>query len=458
MDLFTHNADSKEANQGLATAPLAERLRPKTIQDFLGQNKFSNAELPLFKNLKERNFLPNMILWGPPGSGKTTFAQLLKNEIKAHFVSCNAVETGAKELKEIGAAAHARRLQFQEKTILFIDEIHRLNKSQQDVLLSFTEKGDLTLIGATTENPSYEINSALMSRMQLLVFERLSFENLQTLLGRACELYQVSVSAVLNVEAIDALIHSVSGDARKLLNIFEIILNFYSGPVENANSGQLKKDQSKISFSFPLDVAQLEKINFSQTIRYDKSGDLHYDTISAFIKSVRGSDPDAAIYYLARMLEGGESPVFIARRLVISASEDIGNADPKALPLAIAGLQAVELIGMPEARISLAQVTTYLASAPKSNRSYAAINEALELVRETGALPIPLSLRSAQTQLARSIGHGDGYKYSHDYERGYAEQNFMPDELKDKKFYKPTEHGFEKNIRQYLNWLKNKLD
>lgn len=434
LDLFSQNAET------LFEQPLAERLRPQKLSDFIGQSHLLVEDSPLLKNLREKNHLPSLILWGPPGTGKTTFARLLSHESKAHFINCNAIETGAKNLREIGIQAHSRRLEFREKTILFIDEIHRLNKSQQDVLLPFTENGDFSLIGATTENPSYELNAALLSRAQIVLFKRLSDSDLEVLLQRAAQALQVELSAIFTADARRAILSGVGGDARQLLNFFESVVHIFKS--------------SSQSMSFPLEQEGLDKLNFSPRMRYDKNGDEHHDTISAFIKSVRGSNPDAAIYYLARMLSGGEDPVFISRRLVILASEDIGNADPKALPLAIAGLQAVELVGMPEARICLAQVVTYLASAPKSNRAYVAINEALQYVEKTGALSIPLSLRSAQTALAKKLGYGEQYKYSHDFNRGYVEQQFLPDEAKDQKFYQPSNHGFEKNIQQYMAWLK----
>ena len=435
MDLF-----NQTEIQSSASLPLSESLRPKSLAEFVGQGKTIGEKLPLIKNLREKNFLPNLLLWGPPGTGKTTFARLLGGELKAQFVSCNAIDTGAKDLREMGVRAHDRRLISQEKTLLFIDEIHRLNKSQQDVLLPFTEKGDLILVGATTENPSYEMNSALLSRMRVLIFEPHSTGDLRLILNRAFQAREVEPSRALTPEAIDTLISHSSGDARRLLNSVEVVLqNFLVS-----------------EFSSPMDPEALVQLLGDSRLRYDKNGDEHYDIISAFIKSVRGSDPDAAVYYLARMLESGEDPLFIARRLVILASEDIGNADPRALSLAVSGLQAVELIGLPEARISLSQVTTYLASAPKSNRAYLAINEAQECVRRTGALPVPLSLRSAQTAFAKKIGYGEGYKYSHDFPRGFAEQQFLPDQIEKTTFYSPSEHGFEKNIRAHLDWLKNR--
>jgi len=351
-------------------------------------------------------------------------------------------------LRELGEEGRRRRIEHRRRTLLFIDEIHRLNKSQQDVLLPFVEKGDFLLVGATTENPSYEINSALLSRCRILVFERLSEDDLKLLIDRAASACQVSVSELLSPEAVQSVLQFSDGDARRLLNLMETLCSLK----KSSEGGTAETTE----LTWPLSAESLEEILSSTTaVRYDKGADEHYDTISAFIKSVRGSDPDAAVYYLARMIKGGEDPVFIARRLVILASEDIGNADPRALTVAVSGLQAVELVGWPEAAITLAQVTTYLASAPKSNRSYVALQKAQELVERTGTVPIPLSLRSAKTSAMKTLGYGKGYRYSHDSEKGYIRQRFLPEELGDVKLYEPSDHGFEKTIRQYLEWLRS---
>lgn len=436
MDLFGF---ANEENPG--PQPLAEQLRPKKLEDLLGQTKIVGPQAP-WRRIIESGQIPSLILWGPPGTGKTTFALLLAQKVDAEFVMANAVETGAKALRELGDAGRRRRLERRVRTVVFIDEIHRLNKAQQDVLLPFVEKGDIILVGATTENPSYEINSALLSRSRILVFERLDHDALLSLAVRATTARSVELKDVLESESLNRLIELADGDGRRLLNLMEILID-------------LKCVDSGSGLAWPLSPETLAQTLDSQSLRYDKRADEHYDTISAFIKSVRGSDPDAAVYYLARMIKGGEDPVFIARRLVILASEDIGNADPRALTLAVSGLQAVELVGWPEAAISLAQVTTYLASAPKSNRSYVALQNAQELVERTGTLPIPLAIRSAKTSAMKNLGYGKGYKYSHDGEKGYLSQRFLPDELGEVSLYEPTDHGFEKNIRQYLEWLKS---
>jgi putative ATPase len=438
MDLFTHaNKDSTD-NQ-----PLPERLRPRTLDEMLGQPKILGEKAP-WRRLLQSGQIPSLILWGPPGCGKTTFALLLAQSVSAEFITVNAVDAGAKLLREIGDSGRRRRLELRLRTLLFVDEIHRLNKAQQDVLLPAVEKGDLILVGATTENPSYEINSALLSRCRILVFERLCKEDLRELAHRAAALFKVSLNDLLMEDTQESLIESCDGDGRRILNLLEIVFNVYQADLGPGNSVS----------QWPLTQEGLASIIDSQLFRYDKAGDEHYDTVSAFIKSVRGSDPNAAVYYLARMIKGGEDPVFIARRLVILASEDIGNADPRAITLAISGLQAVELVGWPEAAISLAQVTTYLASAPKSNRAYIALQKAQEIVEKTGTLPIPLALRSAKSSSMRELGYGKDYKYSHMSEKGFIRQQFLPELIKEIELYEPTDHGFEKNIRQYLEWLK----
>lgn len=432
MDLFS----ASSANQ--QSQPLSEVLRPKNLDEIIGQEKTIGPQSKLGQMLR-KNYLPSLIIWGPPGTGKTTFALALSQHFNAFFVNLNAVDTGAKALREVGEQGRDRRLQFQQKTVLFVDEIHRFNKGQQDVLLPFVEKGDLVLVGATTENPSYELNRALLSRCRVVVFERLRVEDLQKIVHRAELHYQKKISDVLTEAAVQNLMEYSDGDARRLINSLEILYQFTQDSQED-----------------PLDVNDMRELLQQNPIGYDKNSEMHYDTISAFIKSVRGSDPDAAVYYLARMLDGGEDPIFIARRLIILASEDIGNADPRGISVAIAGLQAVEAIGLPEGAITLAQVTTYLASCPKSNASYMALNKAKALVEETRTLPVPLHLRSAKTALAKDLGYGRDYKYPHNYQTGWTEQSYLPEEIAGTKFYEPTTHGFEKTITDYLGWMKGK--
>jgi len=427
VDLFS--ASHPDTN----SIPLAERLRPQTVQEILGQEKSLSESGFILKRIREGK-IPSMILWGPPGSGKTTFARALSKEVKSQFLNVNAVATGAKELRELGAQGRNRRLMYSESTILFVDEIHRLNKSQQDVLLPFVEAGDIILVGATTENPAYEVNSALLSRCQLVRFERLSPKALRQLLVKAARFNEISISEFLDDSAVDKLIENADGDGRRLLNLAEIAMTVYS---------QERR---------PLTTEDLAKI-FEQTpLNFDKKGSAHYDTISAFIKSVRGSDPDAAVYYLARMLEGGEDPLFIARRLVILASEDIGNADPRAIGIATSCAQAVELIGLPEAAINLAQAVTYLASCPKSNRSYLALRKAQEFVRRTGSLPVPAHLRGSSYGISSEERN---YEYPHDLERPFSQQNYFPTAAGSPVFYEPSLFGFEKQISKYLEWLKS---
>jgi len=434
MDLFS--ATTPKTGQ-----PLSDKLRPQKITEFVGQEKILNQNSPLMKMI-ERGVLPNLIIWGPPGSGKTSFALYLSQKLDFKFILANAINTGAKKIRELGEAAHNDKIMTGKQTVLFIDEIHRLNKSQQDVLLPFTEKGDLILIGATTENPSYELNSALLSRSKLLVFDRLNEENLSQLLLSCLQSFSLSEASIFTSAVKTEIISESNGDARKLYNILDQIIDLYNS-------------KDKEGLSWPLNIEAYLEFFQSTSFYYDKKGCGHYNTTSAFIKSIRGSDPDAAVYYLARMIKGGEDPVFIARRLVILASEDVGNADPRALQLAIAGLEAVKAIGLPEAGINLAQVTTYLSSAPKSNRSYLAYKEALAEVESSGNLNVPNSLKSARTKMAKDLGFGKDYKYSHDGEKSWVKQNFLPKELSGRKFYEPSEIGFEKNITAYLKWLKS---
>ena len=429
MDLF-----SQRPLEDLPGTPLAERLRPRELSGLVGQPKIRKQVETFLK----QGFLPNLILWGPSGSGKTTLAQILSKAFDAEFVNLHAVESGAKALKDEGEQARHRRRMQNRRTIVFVDEIHRLNKAQQDVLLPFIEQGDITLIGATTENPAYELNRALLSRARLLIFEALPEQALQSLMEKAFDRLQAKVADVLTAEAVEKFLIWADGDARRLLSaVEELIVDFGAEPV-----------------SHPLTWEEVQGFVGTRPVAYDKKADQHYDIISAFIKSLRGSDPDAALYWLARMIKGGEDPVFIARRLVILASEDVGNADPRALSVAVAAAQAVEMIGLPEAGINLAQAVTYLASAPKSNRSYMGLNKALEFVEQTGSPGVPLHLRSSITALMKSIGYGKGYQYPHDHDRAWAEQSYAPDGIELPKFYEPSELGFEKTIRDYEKWRK----
>lgn len=437
MDLFSH----RSAQDVSSLQPLAEVCRPQQFDDFVGQKQIFEKNKNLIERLRAGR-LQSLILWGPPGTGKTSFATALIKELSLTVYQENAIDLGTKRIREIGELGKRNLYEQNQKTLVFIDEIHRLNRGQQDVLLPFVERGYFYLIGATTENPSYHLNSALTSRCRLLMFELLTPLNLLELMNKVLLQKELTVEQVLEAEAANVLCEKAHGDARRLMNFLEELL-------------EIKKFSPEL---FPVQAAHLDELFASSGLRFDKKGDEHYNVISAFIKSVRGSDPQAATYYLARLLSGGEDPVFIARRLVILASEDIGNADPQALTMAVNGLQAVELIGMPEARITLSQVTLYLSCAPKSNRSYLAINKAMDFVEKTGPLEVPLALRSAQTVLMRSIGYGKGYEYSHDGEKAYIPQNFLPAEVGQEVFYQPTERGFEKRMREYQAWVRGKKD
>ncbi|WKN31256.1 replication-associated recombination protein A [Porifericola rhodea] len=405
--------------------PLAEELRPKTLDEVIGQQHLTGPQGVLRKML-EGGRLPSIIFWGPPGVGKTTLAQILAQESKAQIFFLSAISAGVKEVRDV-----IKRAQGLIQNILFIDEIHRFSKSQQDALLGAVEKGQITLIGATTENPSFEVNAALLSRCQVYHLERLSKDEMQQLIKKAIE---AKPDVKIVIKEYDALFKLSGGDARRLLNLMELIMRQAEGETEVTNELVTGLAQQKVAL-------------------YDKEGEQHYDIISAFIKSIRGSDPNAAVYYLARMIEGGEDPKFIARRLLISASEDIGNANPTALVLATNCFQAVSFIGFPEAEIVLSQCATYLAASPKSNASYKAIKQAKVLVRETGDLDVPMHIRNAPTQLMKDEGYGKGYKYAHDYPNNFAYQEFLPEEVKNTKLYDPGQNPRENELRKRLQAL-----
>lgn len=444
MDLFEHSLQENKKN--LPGVPLAEILRPQNIKDLIGQSKV----IEHINHYIQTGFLPNLIFWGPPGTGKTTLAESLANHFDFIFLSVNAAQSGAKELREIGEKAKKNRIEIQKRTLLFVDEVHRFNKSQQDVLLPYIEKGDLTLIGATTENPSYELNKAILSRCRLLVFERLTETNLETLALKAIQYLEIP-SAQLSPEALQYLVHWSDGDARRLLNALEEIGTFIKTVSNTLTSNDSTNEMSILS------LEKIKDILGTIVLGHDKSSDSHYDLISALIKSVRGSDPDASLYYLARLLKGAENPLFICRRLIILASEDIGNAEPRALPLAVSAFQAVEILGLPEASITLSHLVCFLASSPKSNRTYLGLKKAQSYVEQTGSLPVPLYLRSAQTREMKNLGYGLNYQYPHDFPRHWVAQNYFPETAKDiQKFYEPDDIGFEKNLKDYLSWLHQK--
>jgi putative ATPase len=417
------------------SAPLAERMRPTNLDDYIGQQHLLAKEASLRRAL-DAGVIPSMIFWGPPGVGKTTLAQLIASHLNRPFHTLSAISSGVKDVREIIAKVENGGM-FQPKgTILFIDEIHRFSKAQQDSLLGAVEKGIVTLIGATTENPSFEVISALLSRCQVYNLKEHTQEDLLLLLNRAIEQDPFLGKKEIVLQETNALLSISSGDARKLLNVFEIIIGTFQG-------------QQKIVIT---DEVVLQ--NAQQSLaRYDKDGEQHYDIISAFIKSIRGSDPNAAVYWLARMVEGGEDPKFIARRLIISASEDIGLANPNALLMANSCFQAVETVGWPEARIILAQCTIYLASSPKGNGAYMAINRAQQLVQQTGNLGVPLPLRNAPTALMKELGYGKGYLYSHDFPGNFAEQEFLPEEITGTSFFKPGSSPKEQDIAKGIEQI-----
>lgn len=414
--------------------PLADRIRPKNLNEYIGQKHIIGKDSALLNAIKQ-NLLPSLILWGPPGVGKTSLALIIATELKRPFYMISAINSGVKDIRDVIEKASDTNIFNQDKPVLFIDEIHRFNKSQQDSLLSAVEKGTITLIGATTENPSFEVIPALLSRCQVYVLKSLEEEDLVSLIQHAIKNDLVLSQKQIELKEHEALIRLSGGDARKLLNALEI----------SVNSTQEKK--IVITNELVLKIVQ------QNLALYDKNGEQHYDIISAFIKSIRGSDPNAAVYYLARMLKGGEDPLFIARRLLILASEDIGNANPNALLLANNCFTAVNVIGMPEARIILSQCVTYLACCNKSNASYLAINDAFNLVDKTGDLAVPLQLRNSPTKLMKQLDYGTDYKYAHDYENNFTEQEFLPDQIKGTKIYEPGNNDRETEQRKYLKKL-----
>jgi putative ATPase len=420
--------------------PLAERIRPRSVREFIGQSHLLGEGKPL-RVMIEKGELFSMILWGPPGVGKTTLARLVAHHVQADFYQLNAVSSGVKDVREVISKAERNLKQRNKRTILFIDEIHRFNKAQQDALLHSVEDGSIVLIGATTENPSFEVIAPLLSRCRVYVLEALDQEGLSAILQRALTNDAILSKRRIAIEDRGFLMLLSGGDARKLLNGLETALQLTKPDADGGATVTKAKIEEAFQRKYTL---------------YDKTGDQHYDTISAFIKSLRGSDPDAAIYWLARMLDGGEDPTFIARRMVILASEDVGNADPAALTMATSCFTAVDYVGMPEARIILSQTAAYLASAPKSNASYLAIEQATEDVRNLPNLPVPLHIRNAPTQLMKDLEHGKEYKYSHQFDDHFVEQQYLPDNLKDKIYYKPTDIGKEKEIRERLNRLWKK--
>ncbi len=408
--------------------PLAERIRPKTLDDVAGQQHLIGKGSVLRKSVENKS-LGSVIFWGPPGTGKTTLANIIAQELSMSFFALSAVNAGVKEVREV-----IEKAKHEYQSILFIDEIHRFNKSQQDALLHAVEKGIITLIGATTENPSFEVNSALLSRCQVYVLKSLEEKDLIALLHKAIKEDVILKKKKINLKETAALINISGGDARKLLNLLELVCS-------------TSKDKVEVTDPLVMEIAQ------KKVALYDKSGEQHYDIISAFIKSMRGSDPNGAVYWLARMIEGGEDVKFIARRMVILASEDIGNANPNALLLANATFDAVNKIGHPESRIILSQCAVYLATSPKSNASYVAINDALALVNRTGDLPVPLHIRNAPTKLMKNLDYGKGYQYAHSYDNNFSQQEYLPEEIAGTKFYDPGNNPREHELRNYLKKL-----
>ena len=424
--------------QATRDAPLADRMRPRTFDEFVGHDQIVDADRVLLKSMAAGR-LPSFILWGPPGTGKTTLARLVARSSQSDFAPVSAVTAGVADLRRIVGDAKDRKGMHQQSTILFVDEIHRFNKSQQDVILPHVEDGTITFIGATTENPSFEVIAPLLSRSRVFALHSLSEEHMETIVIRALVDFERglgSMKAVLADDALKHLVNIANGDARVALNALETSAYALTPDIDGNRLIDLDTISDSLQRRSPM---------------YDKTGESHYDTISAFIKSVRGSSPDGALYWLARMVESGEDPLFIVRRLVILAAEDIGLADPHALSIAVAAQQAVHFLGMPEGRIPLAEATVYMASAPKSNSAYSALNQAMKDARDLVNEPVPLHLRNAVTGMMKDMGYGNNYKYSHDYEGSFEAQEYLPPSLGDRRYYRPSDQGAEKEIRDRLN-------
>lgn len=439
MDLFSYMREKNMEKE----SPLAARIRPRTLDEVVGQQHIIGKDKLLYRAI-QADKISSIILYGPPGTGKTTLAKVIAGTTSAEFVQINATVAGKKDMEEVVAKAKDVQAMYGKKTILFIDEIHRFNKGQQDYLLPFVEDGTVVLIGATTENPYFEVNGALISRSIVFELKPLTKEDIKILITRAVydkERGMGAYDAVMDEDALEFLAELSGGDARHALNAVELGIMTTS-----------RSEDGKIHLTYEVAQECIQK----RVVRYDKSGDNHYDTISAFIKSMRGSDPDAAVYYLAKMLYAGESITFIARRIMICAAEDVGTADPNALTVAVSASQAVERIGMPEAQLILAEAAIYVACAPKSNACINAIGEAMKTVEETGNLPIPVHLQDAHYKGAAKLGHGTGYKYSHNYPKHYVEQQYLPYELNGREFYKPDGNGYEQKIKEHMKWLKQK--
>ena len=442
MDLF----DFMRENTMDKESPLASRLRPATLDEVVGQQHIIGKDKLLYRAIKADK-LGSVIFYGPPGTGKTTLAKVIANTTSADFKQINATVAGKKDMEEIVKEARDSLGMFGRKTILFVDEIHRFNKGQQDYLLPFVEDGTLTLIGATTENPYFEVNGALLSRSRVFELKPLEREDIRELIRRAVydrDKGMGAYNAVIDEEAMNFLADVANGDDRAALNAVELGIM------------TTERDAADGKIHIDIDVAQ-ECIQ-KRVVRYDKDGDNHYDTISAFIKSMRGSDPDAAVYYLARMLYAGEDMKFIARRIMICAAEDVGNADPQALVVAVAAAQAAERIGLPEAQIILSQAVTYVASAPKSNAACNAVFEALEAVRSSKTMPVPVHLQDAHYKGAAKLGHGQGYLYAHDFPNHYVKQQYLPDGMEERVFYRPTENGYEKKIKEHMEFIRSEAE